>query len=190
MMKRCVLLIWFITQIFAGKSQRMVVRNDSFVSVYDAWLKVPTQVEWVVARHHLGLTTRMPSWRFLPDCPLIGSIASHDDYTKSGYDRGHMCPAADRSASLSSMVSTFVISNIAPQTPAVNRGAWLKTENAVRNMLRSYDSIHVVAVPLFLDRDTIFIGAHRVAVPHAFIKAAWLPSNDSIVGLWFIWNRF
>lgn len=189
-MKRCVLLIWFITQMVAVMAQRMVVRNDSFVSVYDVQMKVPLQVEWVVARHHLGMTRREPSWRFLPDCPLIGSVASHDDYTKSGYDRGHMCPAADRSATLLQMLSTFVMSNIAPQTPAVNRGAWLKTENSVRNMLRSYDSIHVVAVPLFLDRDTTFIGAHRVAVPHAFIKAAWLPSNDSIVGLWFIWNRF
>lgn len=100
-----------------------------------------------------------------------------------------MCPAQDRSADLRAMRSTFVLSNIAPQVPALNRGAWKKTENFCRSAALLYDTVQVVALPLFLDRDTTFIGSHRLAVPHAFIKAAWLPKNDSIIGIWMFWNK-
>ena len=137
----------------------------------------------------MGTIKREPSWRFRNDIPLPGSLATHDDFTHSGYDRGHMCSAADRSYSRKAMRSTFVMSNISPQVPNVNRGKWKETELLCRKMVMIYDTIQVVSMPIFLHRDTTYIGTHRVAVPHAFLKVAYLPQNDSILGYWFMFNK-
>lgn len=170
-------------------AQTIVVDNASFRSVYDLQLSVPRQVEWTLHRTDIGKSQREPSWLFSPDIRSARAVARHDDYNRSGYDRGHMCPAQDRSTTVSAMRSTFVMSNIAPQLPSLNRGSWKRTENFCRAAAEVHDSICIVAVPLFLDRDTMFIGRHRLAVPHAFFKAAWLASNDSIIGCWFFFNH-
>lgn len=170
-------------------AQKVVINSDHFYSVYDLQTQCPQQVEWTITPADFGLAKREPSWTFIQDVPHQLANGTHYDYSRSGYDRGHMCPALDRSADLRAMRSTFVLSNIAPQVPALNRGAWKKTENYCRFAALLYDTVQVVAMPIFLNRDTTFIGSHRLAVPHAFIKAAWLPKNDSIIGLWFYWNR-
>lgn len=170
-------------------AQKVVINHDHFYSVYDLQTQCTQQVGWTVTPSDFGLARREPSWTFIQDVPHSLAKANHYDYSRSGYDRGHMCPALDRSADLRKMRSTFVLSNIAPQVPALNRGAWKKTESFCRNAALLYDTVQVVALPIFLNRDTTFIGSHRLAVPHAFIKAAWLPKNDSIIGLWFLWNK-
>lgn len=167
----------------------MTINNGHFYSVYDLQMLCPQQVEWTVTPSDLGDVNREPSWRFVQDLSHPLAIGTHDDYNNSGYDRGHMCPAADRSGDLLAMRSTFVISNIAPQAPSLNRGAWKKTEIMCRNAALLYDSVQVLAMPVFLNRDTVFIGRHRLGVPHAFLKVAWLPKNDSVIGLWWFWNK-
>lgn len=172
-----------------GFAQKVAFDYGHFYSVYDVQMNVPAQVEWVIKSSDLGPIKREPSWRFRTDSVYTAIKATHTDYTRSGYDRGHMCAAADRSRSRNAMRSTFVMSNVAPQTPWVNRGYWKATENFCRKAAERYDSVHVLAMPIFLHRDTTYIGTHRIAVPHAFMKCAWLPSNDSIIGVWFVFNQ-
>lgn len=169
--------------------QLVDVMTPSYKSTYDLTLQCPRQVLWTVHKNDVGTKAARQSWRFVSDIYHPLATATHEDYKNSGYHRGHMCPAADRSASVDMMKSTFTMSNIAPQTPSVNTGAWKRTENFCRSAALIYDSVAVVAVPLFLNRDTLFVGGHRLAVPHAFIKAAWLPKNDSILNVWMIWNK-
>jgi hypothetical protein len=66
-----------------------------------------------------------------PDTSLPAGflLARPNDYRNSGYDKGHLCPAADRSASREDMDATFLMTNIAPQAPALNRGPWEKLES-------------------------------------------------------------
>lgn len=173
----------------ASSAQLVKVESPAFRGAYNLLLQCPTQIEWTVRRSDLGDASREPSWRFIQTIHNNLATATHDDYVRSGYDRGHLCPAADRSASVQLMRQTFVMANIAPQSPKLNRGDWKKTEIYCRNAALIYDSIHVLAIPVFLDRDTSFVGGHRLAVPHAFIKVAWLPSNDSILATWFYWNK-
>lgn len=170
-------------------AQLVPVRSPSFSSIYNLKTQCPHQVEWVLCPDDMGNVKREPSWRFLPDVPHVLATAKHEDFNHSGYDRGHMCAAADRSADLCKMHSTFAISNCAAQTPWLNRGEWKKTEIECRKQAVRFGSINVLAMPIFLQRDTTFIGTHRVAVPHAFLKVAWCSGNDSIVGLWFFWNK-
>lgn len=182
-------LLMFATSWLDSAAQLVVHKSECFTSLYDLQLQMPRQVEWTLHAADIGDVKREPSWIFFNDLHVPGSFARHSDFTRSGYDRGHLCPAADRSASMNRMRSTFSLANVCPQVPALNRGTWKVTEDSCRHMAQLYDSIRVIVVPVILQDDTTRIGAHHLAVPHAFIKVAWSVTNDSILGQWFFWNR-
>lgn len=170
-------------------AQYIEVRKAKFRSVYDLYTLCPHQVTYTLTAADIGRSQREPSWPFVNDITDDRATARTSDYVHSGYDRGHLCPAADRSRSISAMRSTFVMSNIAPQAPTVNRGTWKQTETYLRRLASQYDSIYILVMPIFLPRDTLHIGRHRLAVPHAFLKAAWVPPRDSVIATWFIFNH-
>ena len=170
-------------------AQNLRISKPQYTSLYSVELQCPLQVQWTVCAADLGQASRNPSWQFANDIFHPMATASHEDFRGTGYHRGHLCPAADRSATIEDMRQTFAMSNVAPQFPGINMGAWKRTEDAVRRFTSMGDTIAVVVIPVFLNRDTIRIGSHRLAVPHAFFKAAWLTSNDSIIGSWFFFNH-
>ena len=170
-------------------AQSIRVDSPSFTSHYDISTQCPTRVFWVLHKSDIGDAKRSPSWQFIQDVPSPMATAAHDDYRNSGYHRGHLCPAKDRSASTTQMRSTFALSNCAAQTPAVNTGSWKVTENICREYAELYDSVSVLVFPCFLDRDTLQIGAHGVCVPHAFFKAVWVTKTDSVLNAWFVFNK-
>ncbi len=98
---------------------------------------------------------------FAPD-PMIPGTDFSTDYQKSGYDRGHLAPAADMGYSMETMVQSFFYSNMSPQLPRFNREVWKKLEMQVRNWAVEYDSLYVVTGPILSDsiKD---LGPHRVA---------------------------
>ena len=144
--------------------------SDSYFVVYSPYLRVPISADWVCAAQYLGGTKREPSWRFSEDtrCPL--PRATHNDYTRSGYDRGHLVPAADRSASISSMKSTFIMTNVCPQVPSLNRGEWKRLEDGCRSYARNGHPLRVHVDAVWWPADTQRIGKNGVAVPHGFVK--------------------
>lgn len=189
-MKRTLLInLLLLISIQFLMAQRITIEKEQYLSIYDLELQCPVQVEWSVCAADFGAAKRKASWRFRNDIGHPLAVATHDDFTKSGYQRGHLCPAADRSCSLVDIKQTFSMSNVAPQWPSLNTGVWKATEIAVRNAVLLGDTISVVTIPVFLDRDTLRIGSHGIAVPHAFFKAAWCSGNDSIIGSWFFFNH-
>ena len=78
----------------------------------------------------LGEAKRKSSFR--RDDRLVGSPV-HKDYTHSGFDRGHLKPAADSKASNERMAASFLMTNVAPQTPQLNRGSWKQLEETTRD---------------------------------------------------------
>ena len=189
-MKRKIgLLLSILLLLVSASAQTVRVDGGTYLSVYDLGLQCPRQVMWMLRSADLGDASRNPAWRFDADIEDTLAVARHDDFKGSGFHRGHMCPAADRSSSLVAMRSTFKMSNVAPQMPAVNVGTWKSTETFCRSAAKTYDSVCVVAVPVFLDRDTVRLRRGRIAVPHAFFKAVWLPATDSVLNAWFIFNE-
>jgi len=121
---------------------------------------------------------------FAPD-PLIPGTDFKVDYLKSGYDRGHLAPAADMGYSMETMVQSFFYSNMSPQLPRFNRGAWKKLEMQVRNWAVEYDSLYGVTGPIF-DSVMPTIGPHRVAVPKAYYKVLLQKRNGEWFGIGFV----
>ena len=148
---------------------------------YDTTLKIPRRVTWDLCAADIGDAKRLSSMKFYPDADIPRGSAKPSDYTRSGYDRGHMCPAADRSSSRHAMMATFSMANIAPQTPTLNRGAWKRIEDACRRYARGGHPVTIIADAIFWQADTLRIGQSRVAVPHAFVKTVRLMANDSII---------
>jgi len=109
---------------------------------------------------------------FKMDKMVISGSAKSSDYTKSGYDRGHLCPAADMGFSAIAMDESFLMSNISPQTPDFNRGIWKELEITVRNWATREHKIIVVSGPVFKNSKGS-IGRDEVLVPGSFFKVIY-----------------
>lgn len=152
-------------------------------------LGIPQSVEWTVNRSDIGSAKRSPSFRFKSDSQTPKPRVTSGLYTRTGWQRGHMCPAADRSVTASAMRSTFIMSNVCPMAPVLNTGAWKRTENEERLLAVRHGSSHVVAAPLFFPEDTSWLGGQRVAIPHAFMKFITLPGDPFFCRCYILSNR-
>lgn len=117
--------------------------------------------------------------------PLVKTGSSElKDYRKSGFDRGHLCPAGDMGFSEIAMSESFFMSNMSPQHPSFNRGAWKVLEEWVRQKVVDNDSIIVYTGPVLNDDITQFIGPNKVGVPKHYFKALFSISEQK--GIAFI----
>ena len=155
---------------------------------YSPVLGIPCRVAWSLCAGDIGRTKRDPSFRFKADGALPRPRVTSALYNRSGYDRGHMVPAADRSATRGAMRQTFTMSNVCPQTPSLNRGAWKYTEELERSVALSGVRCSIIAAPLFLSPDTQWIGRHRVAVPTHFVKFIFTSKPAHMYGLFILPN--
>ncbi len=95
---------------------------------------------------------------------------SNNDYKKSGYDKGHLAPAADMSRSMQTMTESFYFSNMSPQKPQFNRVIWKNLEEKVRTWAEKYGTIYVATGPI-LDSFIEYIGKGKIGAPTRFYKA-------------------
>jgi len=111
---------------------------------------------------------RTNRFRSAPEIPT-GS-ATTADYRRSGYDRGHLAPAADMAFSVQTMANSFFMSNMSPQKPAFNRGIWKRLEEQVRQIAIREKAIYVVTGSILPKKKTVTIGANQVTVPTHYYK--------------------
>ncbi len=102
-------------------------------------------VSWHLSNAWTGNTPRCNCFKQDRTLPSSFFRATTSDYTGSGFDRGHLCPSADRNGSESSNENTFFMTNIAPQAPDNNRRTWVGFENYLRSLLDQGNEIHIIA---------------------------------------------
>jgi endonuclease G len=107
--------------------------------------------------------------RFISDPKVTTESADSDNYKKSGYDRGHLCAAADMRFSKSAYDETFFTSNVSPQKHNFNDGIWKKLEEKCRFWATKYNGIYV-ATGGVLQNGLPTIGSEKVAIPKYFYK--------------------
>lgn len=107
---------------------------------------IPNWVSWHLEAADLGDTPRYEG-QFITDTSLPEGWprVSHVDYTGSGYDRGHMTPSADRTASTAANESTFILTNVVPQTPENNQGLWADLEAEARELVTQGNELYIVS---------------------------------------------
>jgi len=114
---------------------------------------------------------------FYRDEKVSTQSADWRNYKKSGYDRGHLCPAGDRRFSKFAYDQTFLTSNVSPQNRGFNAGIWNRLEQKVRRWANELDGVYVVTGGV-LEQGLKTIGSENVSVPNMFYKVVVDLSND------------
>ncbi len=107
--------------------------------------------------------------QFQPDPAITDKPVQPSDYIKTGYDRGHLAPAADMAYSETAMKESFYMSNISPQVPGCNRGIWKRLENQCRIFAKREQQILIVTGPVFQEKSST-MGPADIPVPSGFYK--------------------
>ncbi len=112
--------------------------------------------------------------------------ATNADYSKSGYDRGHMVPAGDFVWNKELKDETFYYVNINPQIPTLNRGIWANLENRIRDkVLKSSENAYVVTGVVFNPEYREQIGPNGMCVPVAFFKIVYFEKQKQMYAFMF-----
>jgi len=123
---------------------------------------------------------RMSSFKM--DKRIYTKTANTKDYSKTGYDRGHLVPAADMAFDIKALKYSFFMSNVSPQKPKFNRGIWKGLESKVRDWALRYDLLCVIVGPV-LTPELPRIGAStRVSVPKAYFKIIYAINQNQMIG--------
>lgn len=122
-----------------------LILKKQYALSYNRSLGHANWVSWELDTTWLGEADRRDDFRPDPDLPTGWYRVRPADYTGSGFDRGHLCPSASRTASDADNSSTFVMSNMVPQAPQLNREAWARLEAYCRTLASQNYRLFIVA---------------------------------------------
>lgn len=142
---------------------------------YSAWELTRTETEGQHPRSN----------KFKADTDVYG-CASLDDYRRSGFDRGHMAPAADMKWSPQAMDDSHYLTNVCPQSNEINTGRWATIEKMCRRWAQRDSNIIIIAGPVLSDVMPQSIGKNRVPVPRRFFKVIMSPNSNPPYAVGFI----
>jgi endonuclease G len=163
-----------------------LIERPQYSLSYNAKTRTPNWVSWCLAKHDIGKSKR---GAFEPD-PLLPSgfakVSTHV-YDGSGFDRGHMCPAQDRSSRQADMDATFYTTNIIPQSPNSNQHGWERLESYCRSLTKDGHALYICCGPHGVGgegkngrKDEIGKGKVTVTVPAKIWKVVLvLPGEDA-----------
>jgi endonuclease G, mitochondrial len=106
---------------------------------------IPNWVSWHLDSTWLGSAPRQNDFRPDPSLPAGWYQVQGTDYTGSGFDRGHHCPSADRTNSVATNSSTFLMTNMMPQAPDNNQGPWEQLESYSRTLVAGGNELYIIA---------------------------------------------
>ncbi len=152
-------------------------RNYEYYSI--CYRESYEQAEWsaycLTSEHLVKNASRSDDFR--PDPEISTGSATLADYKASGYDRGHLSPAADFAFDKGAMSETFYMSNMSPQAGSFNRGIWKDLESTVRDWAKKFGRVYVVSGPVLDKKASGYesIGKNKVSIPQYYYKVLLAP---------------
>jgi len=166
-----------------GMSDTML-RYSAFVVHFNGTRGIANCASYELTANELnGAAER--SGDFLPDTGVKG-CPSPADYAGSGYDRGHLVPAADLKWNEQAMRQSFRLTNVGPMHKALNEGGWAKLEEKVREWTSRDSALLVFTGPVVSESDTT-LASGRVTVPSAYYKVIMAPCVRPVRVIAFIY---
>ena len=125
----------------------LVLKHTNYTSHFSKSKKYPVMVEWWETKAKVACATPLPRVdAFRPDPQAMEETSIKEDYVGSGYDRGHMSPAASNQCqTMDVQLECFFMSNMAAQTHRLNAGDWKSLEVLTRDWATKQDSVHIWA---------------------------------------------
>ena len=185
----------------SSDAEHALVVHKQWVSSYDSLKKNPRWTSWELTTGWMGSTDRTDRW--IKDGDVGFAQASDSDYSGSGYQRGHICPSADRTKSVTDNQNTFLFTNVVPQTAESNTAVWVSLETQERTLARS-NHVFIVAgqiyegAPKSIGRGVrvpssmfkvvvVMSGAHPLpseVTPSTRVIAVEIPNTHTVSGSW------
>ena len=148
-----------------------VLKRMGYTVSFNMEMNIPNWVAWRLDTEKL-IERESRNDKFLPDPDIEPSLAiTTDEYKHSGWDRGHMCPAADNKYHWRAMDQSFYMTNVCPQNHNLNRGDWKELEDACRKWAE-HEPVYIVCGPILYKQPRYgYIGKnHSIRIPDAFFK--------------------
>jgi endonuclease G len=176
-----------------------LIEKPEYALSYNANIGTANWVSWQLNQSWLGSSDRQNTFR--PDNSLPENFypVTPKDYTNTGYDRGHIIPSSDRTRTLEENSATFLMVNMLPQAPDLNREVWRELELESRRLVDRGKELYIVAGPhgkiktiangkvtvpkynwkvvLILDRPG---GNAKTVTAQTKAIAVWMPNDDSV----------
>lgn len=170
-----------------SSADSILVYQGSVVS-YDSEHFIPKWVAYELTAEEVdGEISRSGS--FGMDLNYKGHQAMREDYSYSGWDKGHMAPAADMKWSQKAMWESFYLTNVCPQNHELNGSDWLALEKKARELAKRYGNVYVICGPIIGDNQYGTIGANMVTVPDKFFKAFLVEAADGFHSIAFVMDN-
>lgn len=165
-----------------------ILKRTGYVASYNKATLLPNWVAWHLTAERTEGSAKRSGVDFAEDTEVPEPRATDWDYYNSGYDRGHMCPAADNKWSKKAMEESFLFTNMCPQNGNLNRGDWNEMEMACRKWAKKYGDLYIVCGPILYKGKHKTIGKNKVVVPEAFFKVV-LRTGDDPQAIGFIYKN-
>ncbi|MCK8490227.1 MULTISPECIES: DNA/RNA non-specific endonuclease [Spirosoma] len=153
-----------------SRSGGELIRHEGYTLSYRDEYKDAEWVAYPLLDYETTGDADRKNEQFQPDRAAANGTALPSDYTRSGYDRGHLAPAGDFKYSQRMMRETFLMSNITPQVPDFNRGIWKELEDLVRTWAVRDNGLYIITGPVLKAGLPTIGKANEVSVPQKFYK--------------------
>ena len=170
------------------KRQEQVIKHEGYTVSYNSDYRIANWVAYELTATEAKSKKTERSNKFVSDPQVKGATAMNEDYTRSGYDRGHLAPAGDMKWSAKAMRESFYLSNICPQKPKLNRGIWKDLEEQCRLWALDNGSLLIVTGPV-ITGDMKRLGKNKVAIPKSFYKVLCYYTEKGYKGIGFLFEN-
>lgn len=166
-----------------------IVRHEGYTLRYRDAYKNADWVAYPLLAYEVTGRAERDQEQFQPDPAVDNGTALPSDYTRSGYDRGHLAPAGDFKFSQRLTRESFYMSNVSPQAPQFNRGIWKELEELVRSWAVRDNGLYVVTGPVLRPGLPTIGRANAVSVPEKFYKVILYCNKPDIRMIGFLLNN-
>lgn len=154
----------------------VILHRFAYTCSFNPDTKIPNWVAWELTADHTSGPYKRNGIPFQED-----EGVTTQDYVRSGYDRGHMCPSGDNKWNETAQEQSFLMTNMCPQNHNLNAGDWNEIEMQCRRWAEKFGKIDIISGPI------LFRGNHKrigsgVTVPEAFYKVVYCPSRQMAIG--------
>jgi endonuclease G len=159
-----------------GQPLNYLMEKSQYAMSYNRDNGEANWVSWHLDNSWLGSAARQDDFRNDTTLPAGWYQVQATDYSGSGFDRGHMCPSADRTITVAANSATFLMTNMIPQLPANNQGVWANLESYCRTLVSQGNELYIVSGG---QGQQYFIANGHVAVPAQTWKVIIVIANGT-----------
>lgn len=134
------------TSDFINTNNYLMVKPQYCLS-YNNTTHTPNWTSWHVYSADIGTAARQDDFRSDATLPTAWYKVTASEFSGSGFDRGHMCPSADRTSTIANNSATFLMTNMIPQSPNNNQIPWANLENYTRSLVSAGNEVYIISGP-------------------------------------------